>query len=233
MKKQTTILAVILVLISGITEAQYYGGGIYLQRGYRRPPRPIQRYQRYPRQKQRQQTYHPTVNLSFGYGYPNLDKNYFPSQFNGAVNAYEGNTFKQTGPVTGALDFQFSKYNSIGVMGTYGKVSVPYYDFNSNSNIASFNGDIKSWSVLFNMMTYFPSYETVSPYIRTAIGISTHNEDYTYPDGSKAVIGGNNLTDLAYQVSIGARFNMSPNAGFFLEAGYGRYIASGGLTFRF
>jgi hypothetical protein len=232
MKKQATILALLFALISGISEAQIYGGGIYIQRGYRRPPsRPMQRYQRYPRQ--RQQTYRPTINLSFGYGYPNLDKNYFPSQFNGAVNAYEGTRFTQTGPVTGALDFQFSKFNSIGVMGTYGKVSVPYYDFSSNSSISSFNGNIKSWSVLFNMMTYFPSYETVSPYIRTAVGISTHNEDYTYPDGSKAVVGGNNLTDLAYQISIGARFNMSPNAGFFLEAGYGRYIASGGLTFRF
>lgn len=233
MKKQATILAVLFILISGITEAQMYGGGFYIQRGYRRPPpRHMQRYQRYPRQ--RQQTYRPTINLSFGYGYPNLDKNYFPSQFNGAVNAYEGTKFTQTGPVTGALDFQFSKYSSIGVMGTYGKVSVPYYDFSSNGNIPAFNGNIKSWSVLFNMMTYFPSYEnTVSPYIRTAIGISTHNEDYLYPDGSKALLGGSNITDLAYQVSIGARFNMSPNAGFFLEAGYGRYIASGGLTFRF
>ena len=196
MKKQTTILAVIFVLISGMAEAQVYGGGgVYIQRGYRRPPpRPMQRYPRYPRQ--RQQTYHPTVNLSFGYGYPNLDKSYFPDQFNGAINAYKGTQYTQTGPITGALDFQFSRYNSIGVMGTYGKVSVPYYDF-------------------------------------TAIGINTRTENYTDPDGSKALIGGSDLTDLAYQVSIGARFNMSPNAGFFLEAGYGRYIASGGLTFRF
>ena len=232
MKKQATLLAVLFVLISGVTEAQFYGGGgFFIQRGYGRPYPPPYR-QRYPRQ--RQQPYHPTVNLSFGYGYPNLDKNYFPEEFNGAVNAYKGSHYNQTGPVTAALDFQFSKYNSIGVMGTYGKVSVPYYDFNSNSGTPLFNGDLKSWSVMLNMMTYFPTYTTaVSPYIRTAIGINTRNEDYTYPDGSKAVIGGDNLTDLAYQVSIGAKFNFSPNAGFFIEAGYGRYIASGGLTFKF
>ncbi len=233
MKKQTIILAVLFILISAVTEAQFYGGGgFYIQRGYRQPyPRPYR--QRYPRQRQ-QQTYHPTVNLSFGYGYPNLDKNYFPEQFNGAVNAYKRTNYNQTGPITGALDFQFSRYNSIGVIGTYGKVSVPYYDFNSNGETTLFNGNVKSWSVMLNMMTYFPTYESaVSPYIRTAIGINTRNENYTYPDGSKAVIGGDNLTDLAYQVSIGARFNFSPNAGFFIEAGYGRYIASGGLTFRF
>lgn len=232
MKKQIIFFALLFILISTVSEAQFYGGsGFYIQRGYRRPPPP--RYeQRYPRQ--RQQTFRPTVNLSFGYGYPNLDKNYFPEQFNGSVNAYRGTNFKQTGPVSAALDFQFSRYNSIGVMGTYGQVSVPYYDFNSNNSAPVLNGDLKSWSVMLNMMTYFPTYESaVSPYIRTAIGVNTRNEDYINPDGSKAVAGGDNLIDLAYQVSIGARFNFSPSAGFFLEAGYGRYIASGGLTFRF
>lgn len=232
MKKQITIiLAVLFVLISFITEAQSYGGGFYIQRGYGQPYPRRPHYQHYPRQ--RQDAYHPTVNLSLGYGYPNLDKNYFPAQFNGAVNAYKGTNYTQTGPFTGALDFQFSRYNSIGVMGTYGKVSVPYYDFNANDGTALFNGQIKSWSVMLNMMTYFPSYSTVSPYIRTAIGINTRNENYTYPDGSKAVVGNDNITDLAYQVSIGTRFNLSPNAGFYIEAGYGRYIVNGGLTFRF
>ena len=230
MQKQTIIiLAVLFVLISNITQAQFYGGGgFYMQRGYPPPYRPMQRYPR-----QRQQSYKPTINLSFGYGYPNLDKNYFPNEFAGAVNAYKGNNFKQTGPISAAMDFQFSRYNSIGVMGTYGEVSVPYYDYSSNNSTALFNGNIKSWSVMLNMMTYFPSYSTVSPYIRTAIGIDTRNENYTYPDGSKAILGGNDLTDLAYQVSIGTKFNFSPNAGFFIEAGYGRYIVSGGLTFKF
>lgn len=230
MKKHVTILAVLLVVICGVTEAQYYGGGgFYIERGYRRPPpRPMQRYPR-----QRQQSYHPNVNLSFGYGYPNLDKNYFPNEFGGAVNAFKGNTFKQTGPVSAALDFQFSRYNSIGVIGTYGKASVPYYDYSSNNSAPLFNGSLKSWSVMLNMMTYFPSYQTVSPYIRTAIGVNTRNENYTYPDGSKAIVTNSDLTDLAYQVSIGTKFNFSPNAGFFIEAGYGRYIVSGGLAFKF
>jgi predicted porin len=83
------------------------------------------------------------------------------------------------------------------------------------------------------MMTYFPSYQTVSPYIRTAIGISNRTEDYIYSNGSKAIEGGNDISDLAYQVSIGTRFNLSPNAGFYIEAGYGKYIVNGGLTFRF
>jgi len=235
MKKQITVLAILMILISGVAEAQY--SGVYMQKGYRKPP---PRYQKQKQNRGKQNysqrkapTFHPTVNLSLGYGYPNLDKDYFPDEFTGALTAFKGTQFSQTGPLTGALDFQFSRYNSIGVLGTYGKVSVPYYDFSTNNPLPYFNGEIKSWSVLLNMMTYFPSYESVSPYIRTAIGMSNRTEDYTYADGSKAIVGAEDITDLAYQVSIGTRFNMSPNAGFYIEAGYGRYIVNGGLTFRF
>ena len=224
MKKQVTLVSILLLLISGIAEAQIYGGGIYMQRGYRRPPPP--RQQHYPH-RQKLPTFKPTVNLSIGYGFPNLDKNYL-SEF---YNAYQG-TATQTGPVTAALDYQFSRYNSIGVMGTYGKVSVPYIDYNSNNGVPDFTGKLENWSVMFNMMSYFPSYATVSPYIRTAIGINNWKQDYLNPDGSKAAVS-ENPTSLAYQVSIGTRFNLSPNAGFYIEAGYGKYIVNGGLTFRF
>ncbi len=230
MKKLITLFSILLIFASVSAEAQIYGGGVIIERGYRRPPRPYHRYQH----QRQQQAFHPTVNLSIGYGYPNLDKNFFPDQFNGNVNVFRGNSFTQTGPLTGALDFQFSRFNSIGIMGTYGKTSVQYFDYSTNTNDPLFTGKIKSWSALFNIMSYIPTYEkTVSPYIRTAIGISSRDEDYAYPDGSKAAEGGKDITDLAYQVSLGARFNFSPNAGFFIEAGYGRYIVNGGLTFRF
>lgn len=230
MQKQITLVSILLVLFCSAAQSQFYGGGVYLERGYRRPP--PRQMQRYP-QRKHAPTYKPTVNLSFGYGFPNLDKNYFPDQFVGGVNAYKGTSYKQTGPISGALDFQFSRYNSIGIMGTYGKTSVPYYDYSSNNASSLFTGNMESWSVMLNMMTYFPSYQTVSPYLRTAVGINNRTEDYTYADGSKALVSPGNVTDLAYQVSIGTRFNFSPNAGFFIEAGYGRYIVSGGLTFKF
>ena len=229
MNKQITILSILLVLIGGAANAQIYGG-IFIPAP--RPPYPPRQQQQYPH-RQKAPAFKPTLNLSFGYGFPNLDKDYFPDEFYGAVNAYKGTQFSQTGPFTGALDFQFSRYNSIGIMGTYGKVSVPYYDYSSNSAADLFTGNIESWSAMLNMMTYFPSYQTVSPYIRTAIGMNNRTENYTYPDGSKALEDLKNVTDLAYQVSIGTKFNFSPNAGFFIEAGYGRYIVSGGLSFKF
>ncbi|MBV9962769.1 MAG: hypothetical protein JO072_11015 [Parafilimonas sp.] len=224
MKKQITLVSILLIFMAGAAEAQYYGGGVYMQRGYRRPP-PRQRYQQ---RRPKKPPFQPTVNLSVGYGFPNLDKNYLADFY----EAYKGTSPTQTGPVTAALDYQFSRYNSIGVMGTYGKVSLPYYDISSNSGVPDFTGSLENWSIMFNMMSYFPSYQTVSPYIRTAIGINNWKQNYTYPDGSKAAVA-ENPTTLAYQVSIGTRFNLSPNAGFYIEAGYGKYIVNGGLTFRF
>jgi hypothetical protein len=222
MKNQTIGFVLLLIFVSAAADAQYYGGGIYMERGYRRPPPP--RYQRRPKQP----PFRPTVNLSFGYGFPNLDKNYL-AQF---YNAYQGSPSQQTGPVFANLDYQFSRYTSIGIMGSYGKVSMPYYDYSSNDGIPSFTGSLENWSILFNMVSYLPANRTVNPYIRTAIGFSNWKQDYSYPDGSKAAVV-SDPSNLAYQVSIGARFNFSPNAGFFIEAGYGKYIGSAGLTFRF
>lgn len=221
MKKQITLVSILLILVSFAAEAQFYGG-IYMRRGYRKPP-PPRRYQRQPNQH----AFKPTVNLSIGYGFPNLDKSNLAEFY----DAYKG-TSSQTGPVTAALDYQFSRYNSIGIMGSYGKVSTPYIDYTSNTGVPDFTGTLENWSVMFNMMSYFPSYRTVSPYIRTAIGINNWKQNYTYPDGSKAAVA-DNPSQLAYQVSIGTRFNLSPNAGFYVEAGYGKYIVNGGLTFRF
>jgi len=85
MKKQITFLSILLILMCSVAEAQYYGGGVYIQRGYRRPPPPSRPPQHYPRKKA--PSFKPTVNLSLGYGFPNLDKNYFPDEFYGGVNA--------------------------------------------------------------------------------------------------------------------------------------------------
>ncbi len=226
MKRRITLLTALFSLFAIISEAQYWGGGGYYQRGYRRPPPPPQ-YRR-PAPRQRLPQFKPTVNLSIGYGFPNLDKDQL-AQF---YDAYKG-TVTQQGPVTAALDYQFSRYSSIGVAGTYGKVSVPYFDYNSTSNIPSFTGRIENWSIMFNMVSYMPSSSKyVSPYLRTAIGVNNWKQNYLYNNGDKAAVLDDPST-LAYQVSIGTRFNLSQNAGFYLEAGYGKYILNGGLTFRF
>lgn len=245
MKIQFPFLALFFSLLAFSSDAQVIGGVIihggngpygrpygrpYNQRYYRRPyypppPRPSQQRRQPPRNNS---GFTPSVNLSIGYGFPNLDKNYLPE----FIDAYKG-TITQSGPINAAFDYQFSPITSIGVMGTYGKVSVPYYDVNSGSNGSTFTGEIKNWSVMFNMMTFIPTREkSVSPYLRTAIGINNWTQAYTYPDGTTAGTA-SDPTQLAYQVSLGARLNLSPKAGFYVEGGYGKYILNGGLTLKF
>ena len=181
------------------------------------------------RQRRELPAFQPSVNISAGYGFPNLDK----EQFAGFTDLYKGTVKNQTGPFIGAIDYQFTRYMSIGVMGTYGKVSQPYYSYNNNTSTADMTGNYENWSLMLNVVSYFPTRtKAVSPYLRTAIGYQNWTQDYTNADGSKTV-GVEEPTNLAYQVSLGAKFNLSPRAGIFLEAGFGKYIASGGLALKF
>ena len=189
---------------------------------YGRPPQP------HPgkRRAQNLPKFEPSVNLSFGYGFPNLDKYELPEFY----DLYKGTVTSQTGPITGAIDYRFSRNMSIGVLVTHGKVTAPYYDYNTGAPM--FRGSLDNWSVMFNFMNYIPAGEKVTPYIRTAIGINTWQQNYTDGRGNKINVDGA-PSELAYQVGLGADFYLSKNAGIFLEGGYGKYIMHGGLTFKF
>ncbi len=183
----------------------------------------------YPRREYRSDLlpFQPSVNLSFGYGFPNLDKDYLPEYY----HAYMGHP-SQKGPVSGAIDYQFSRTMSVGLLVTHGTVSAPYYN---NSGSAAFTGKLDNWSFMLNLVRYMPvNSRVVSPYIRTAIGLNSWTQQYTDATGAK--VNGASVTDLpdlAYQAGIGAKFNLSKNAGLFVEAGYGKYIVHGGLAFKF
>lgn len=241
MKK--VVLMLLLAAATFVADAQIHGSiiigrpGYGYGRGYGRfrggYGRRYGGYRQQPPQQARQRPqlppFQPSVNINAGYGFPNLDKEQFASFY----NLYKGNIANQMGPFTGAIDYQFSRYVSIGVMGTYGKVSQPYFTFNNTTTSPDMTGHYENWSLLLNIVSYFPTRtKAVSPYLRTAIGYQNWTQNYTNADGSKEV-GIDLPSSLAYQVSLGAKFNLSPRAGIFLEAGYGKYIASGGLAVKF
>lgn len=170
--------------------------------------------------------FEPSVNLSLGYGFPNIDK----EELVNFAGLRKGNA-QQTGPLTGALDYRFSRNMSIGVMVTHGKVSMPYYDY--YTGLKSLNGSLDNWAFMLNIVRYIPIPDArVTPYIRTAIGVNSWKQDYTSVNGTK-LDHVSTPSDFAYQAGIGANISLSKNSGLFLEAGYGKYILHGGLCFRF
>ncbi|MBS1730782.1 MAG: outer membrane beta-barrel protein [Bacteroidetes bacterium] len=223
MKKHFYLFA--LIIASGLISIQanaQYRTRVYVNGGYRSRP-PMMKKQ-FPRQS----SFQPSLEIKMGYGLPNLDKN------NLAIfgDAYQG-SISQQGPFTGSLDYRFSPMMSIGVMGTYGKVSAPYYDYSNGTNVPDFTGRIENWSLMLNMMSYMPTMDRkVEPYLRTAIGINNYTQSYLDAGGNKAAIV-SDPSQLAYQISLGANFHLSKQAGIFLEAGYGKYIFSGGLSLKF
>ncbi len=235
MKKHFAVLSFLFLMVSVAGEAQYYRyhnprPRIRYGRVYTRPPLVQQRItpQRGAPAPKSRPSFQPTVDFSAGYGFPNLDKNQL-ALFN---NSYMGNT-SQTGPANGAIDYRFSRNMSIGLLGTYGKVSAPYYSYNSDGTNPDFTGSLENWSLMLNIMSYLPAQgKTIEPYLRTAIGVNSWKQNYVDPMGNKAAIAAD-PSQLAYQVALGTKINMSKNAGLFVEAGYGKYILNGGLTLRF
>ena len=225
MTKYFIAISICIFSFVSFTDAQV---GVYF--GPRLGYRPPYGYRHRPQRRQQRNIprFQPSVNVSFGYGFPNLDKNELPEFY----NLYKGSVTSQTGPITGAIDYRFSRNMSLGVLVTHGKLSVPYYDYNDAST-PQLTGSLDNWSVMLNFMRYIPvNNEKVTPYIRTAIGINTWKQNYTDAQGSKINMDGA-PSELAYQVGLGANFYLSKNAGLFLEGGYGKYILHGGLTFKF
>jgi len=169
----------------------------------------------------------PSLQVSVGYGFPALDKTYLPDYY----NAYQGHT-SQTGPVNVSVDYQFSRMMSAGVLVTHNKVSAPYYNYNNNGS-PDFTAKLNNWGIMLNLVRYIPAGKTVAPYLRTAIGINSWQQDYTDANGKPINMPGVSLPDFAYQAGIGAKFYLTPHAGLFAEVGYGKYIAQAGLAFKF
>lgn len=217
MKKLKWILTIIAFLSIEQSQAQ-----VFRARG-------VGRLGRLPREKNHKKQYRnnfePTVNLSAGYGFPNLDKQQLVD-----FGGYTKGNFSQTGPVTAAIDYRFTRQMSIGLMVTHGKVSVPYRDYLGNTAIT---GSLDNWAFLFNIIRYIPvSNGSVTPYLRTAIGVNSWKQDYSYSSGAP-INSIEKPADLAYQAGIGVQVKLSKNAGLFLEAGYGKYILQGGLALHF
>lgn len=229
MKKHLSLLLLLFVCFAIESNAQYYGHYYYMRPRARVRVGPGMRRPAPQRQKAPPKPpFTPTLNISIGYGFPNLDKNHLVDFY----DYYKGSA-SQTGPITGAIDYQFSPNISLGLLGTYGKVSAPYYSYSSSSNVPDFTGKLENWSVMLNMMTYFPTYtKKVEPYMRIALGVNNWKQNYIDDTGEKVYDTGN-PSEFAYQASLGARFNISKNAGFYVEGGYGKYILNGGITFKF
>jgi predicted porin len=220
MQKLLSLLLIGCMITTGASAQYRYRGRMYM--GSTQP-----RYRNsQPRQQVARPAFQPSFNISLGYGFPNLDKNDMLEFYN-----YYPAKATQTGPFLVSADYRFNRTTSIGVMVNYGKVNRQYY-FNNDVS-PTFTGKLENTAVMLNLMNYLAGNKTVSPYLRTAIGINIPHSSYINDKTGEVVARANDDNTLAYQASLGVKINFTPRAGFFAEAGYGKYIVAGGLTFSF
>jgi len=221
MKKLTITLSLLFCIGFISADAQMMGfriGGGY---GYGNPYR-----SRNYNQEQSYGDFTPSFIISLGYGFPNLDA----GQFANSYNYYAGNA-SQSGPFNGSIDYRFSRRMAVGLLITNGTVNAPYYAYGGSAE-PSFSGQLQNTAIMLDLINYLPvSDKNISPYLRTAIGANIWNENYTGSNGSP-VNYTSSPSDLAYQVSFGSNFYITKKAGFFIEAGYGKYILNAGLSFK-
>lgn len=210
------LLGFILVACFYESDAQYGG----------RFGRSRERDQEYRRKRIKElESFKPSFNVSVGYGFPNLDK-YLLADF---YDYYSGSG-TQSGPIIASIDYHFTPRMAIGIMVNYGKVSRPYYDYYTGEQ--EFTGSLTNTAVMLNLTRYMGMSQKIMPYTRTAIGVNTGQASYQTSDGSTFADAGD-ATSLAYQVGLGVKFNAGKHGGFFVEAGYGKYILSAGLSMKF
>lgn len=190
-----------------------YGGGYGRMQERRMPPRQTE-----PKIK-------PSLSFSIGYGFPNLDKD----QLVDFYNYYKGNV-SQTGPITAAIDYRLTNKLSIGVLATHGKVSVPYYEYNSSAQ--AINGSLDNYAIMLNIKRFLTTGGRINPYIRTAFGINIWKQAYTDAAGNNVLFGEDTPQQFAYQAGVGVNFNVSKSSALFIEAGHGKYILEGGLSLK-
>ena len=169
--------------------------------------------------------FRPSLNISVGYGFPDLDKKYLPDFY--AIS--RGNN-SQSGFFIGSVNYQFSRKMSIGLMVAYGSVSAPYYDYYVSPSIPDFTARFETWSFMLNLVRYIPINCKCTPYIKTAIGFNSWKQEYVDANGNKVTEPAVDLPDLARQFALGVKFRLSERTGLFVEAGYGKYILHSGLS---
>lgn len=209
-----------LLLLSAIFATTAWSQTIIIER---RPPVPHPQ----PRSRLRENLppFQPSVHLSAGYGFPAVDTRYLP-EFYGVGRGDAA----QSGVVAGAVDYQFSRRMSIGVMVTHAAFSAPYYGYFSSTDLPDLTAHLDNWAFMISLTRYFPVSLRSSLYLRTAIGGNSWQQEYTDASGNKVTVTGVDLPSLAHQLAFGMKFRVTRHAGLFIEGGYGKYIVRAGLS---
>ena len=187
--------------------------------------------------------------VSFGYGFPNLDKLVFIDYL---YQANSNSTFapKGFGPIHFRAEYGVSEKIGIGLSLNYGTYGATWQDNFSNSDglgntttgIYSFDKHITSFTALLRFNYHVYTTNKLDPYFSFGGGykkisktyvsdgpdyVNQYYEEYSYADD------GASLLPIAFEAVAGMRYYFTPQIAIYSELGIAKTFLQGGVSMKF
>jgi outer membrane protein W len=171
--------------------------------------------------------------VSLGYGFGNFTQSF--------VKAAVSNTdtkFSSLGPLFAKYEYAISENVGIGLNTSYmnanASATSTYTDV--NSNIVSYKQNVKfsTWSALGRLNFHFGKQEKVDPYFGFGAGYRSAEWTYTSSDPNAPKNEKlKNISHFGFETTLGCRFLVANNFGFYTEVGLAKALFQIGLTGKF
>ena len=163
--------------------------------------------------------------LTFGYGFPNFERNSYRSYYNGY--GYKSYNYYGIGPIIAKADYGIIKFKwkhsvGVGIMVGYNSTSAQYEYFNKNNFLYKQTDSYSTVTIGARGTYHFFTTEKVDCYGSVGLGFNINSHNYTTNDPN----GFNNTTYYSkapstYEaLTVGIRYYFSKSFGVYAEAGW-------------
>lgn len=173
------------------------------------------------------------ISITAGYGFPNFTNLIAKA----AVESVDvaGLTASGIGPLHFRADFGLSETISVGVSVNYSKTSIDYTETDAVTSIPyDYSLEWSGISALARMNVHFGTTEKIDPYWGFGVGwrgrtIQTVSNDPNFVEEGTSEV----LVPVGFETTVGFRYYIIENLGFYLEMGIAKSLINGGLAFAF
>lgn len=170
--------------------------------------------------------------ISVGYGVGNFSRTFVTAAAKGT-----GVETSFLGPLFAKYEYAVAENVGFGVvfayMGAKASSTNTYVDDNGDEQTYTLTTDFSTWSALARVNYHFSDDDNFDPYIGLGMGYRNGGVRYTYSDPNADKIGDiPTIIPFGMEMTLGARYMVASNIGFYAEVGFAKAVVQGGLVFK-